>query len=329
MQNKCPAHIAVQGYIKMASQGRYSEALELIKKRNPFPAVCGRICPRACESECTRGDIDDPIAVDEIKKFIADRDLNAETRFVPKKMHDYALPIAVIGAGPAGLSCAYYLAIDGYKVTVFEKEEKLGGMLTLGIPSFRLEKDIVNAEIEVLRELGVEFRTGVEVGRDVSLSELRKQGFKAFYIAIGAQGGRKPGIDGENSEGVITGVEFLRNVSLGKDIKLGGNVIVIGGGNVAIDVARTAVRTGAAKVEMFCIENREQMPALHEEIEEALEEDIAINNSWGPKRIIVDNGRVKGVEFQKCLSVYDTDGKFKPVYDGNETMIIDADFVLL
>jgi len=328
-KTNCPAHIAVQGYIKMASQGRYSEALELIKKENPFPAVCGRICPRACESECTRGDIDDPIAVDEIKKFIADRDLNAESRFVPKKMHDYALPIAVIGAGPAGLSCAYYLAIDGYKVTVFEKEEKLGGMLTLGIPSFRLEKDVVNAEIEVLRELGVEFRTGVEVGRDVTLPELRKQGFKAFYIAIGAQGGRKPGIDGENSEGVITGVEFLRNVSLGKDIKLGGNVIVIGGGNVAIDVARTAVRTGAAKVEMFCIENREQMPALHEEIEEALEEDIAINNSWGPKRIIVDNGRVKGVEFQKCLSVYDTDGKFKPVYDGNETMIIDADFVLL
>ena len=328
-KTKCPAHIAVQGYVKLASQGKYKEALELIKKENPFPAVCGRICPRSCESECTRGDIDDPIAVDEIKKFIADKDLNKNTRFVPKKMHEYGKPIAVIGAGPAGLSCAYYLAIDGYKVTVYEKEKRLGGMLTLGIPSFRLEKDVVNAEIDVLKELGVEFKAGIEIGKDVSLADLRKQGFKAFYIAIGAQGGRKLGIEGEDAEGVIAGVDFLRNVNLGKEIKLNGNVIIIGGGNVAIDVARTAVRTGAGKVDMFCLESREQMPALNEEIEEAEEEGITINNSWGPKRIVVEKGKLKGVEFKKCVSVFDQNGKFDPRYDEKDTKFVEATFVLL
>jgi len=328
-KTKCPAHIAVQGYIKMASLGKYREALELIKKENPFPAVCGRICPRGCEAECTRGEIDSPIAIDEIKKFIADKELQTEHRFVPKKMHEYGKKIAVVGAGPAGLACAYFLSIDGYKVTVFEKENKLGGMLTLGIPSFRLEKDVVNAEIEVLREMGVEFKTGVEVGKDVKLDDLRKQGFEGFYLAIGAQGGRKLGIEGENAEGVIAGVNFLRDVNLGKEVKLKGNVIVIGGGNVAIDVARTAVRTGGKKVDMFCLESRAQMPALDEEIEEAEEEGIAINNSWGPKRIVVENGKLKGVEFKKCVAVFDQSGKFNPRYDLNDTKFVEADFVLL
>ena len=163
-KTECPAHISVQGYIKMASQGRYKEALELIKHENPFPAVCGRICPRKCEAACTRGDIDEAVAVDEIKKFIAEQDLNMENRYVPKLRHEYGKKIAVIGAGPSGLSCAFYLAIDGYKVTVFEKQKVLGGMLTLGIPSYRLEKEVINAEIDILRELGVEFKTGVEVG---------------------------------------------------------------------------------------------------------------------------------------------------------------------
>ncbi|MEI7892900.1 MAG: FAD-dependent oxidoreductase [Myxococcales bacterium] len=328
-KTKCPAHIAVQGYVKLASQGKYKEALELIKKENPFPAVCGRICPRACESECTRGDIDAPIAVDEIKKFIADKDLNEIDRFVPKKMHDYGKPIAIVGAGPAGLSCAYFLAMDGYKITVFEKENKLGGMLTFGIPSFRLEKDVVNAEIDILRELGVEFKTGIEVGADVSLADLRKQGFKAFYIAIGAQGGRKLGIEGEDADGVIAGIDFIRNVNMGREIKLSGKVLVIGGGNVAIDVARTAVRTGADKVQMFCLERREQMPALSEEIEEAEEEGIVVHNSWGPKRVVVENGKLTGVEFKKCITVFDANGKFSPRYDEDDTQLVEASFVLI
>lgn len=328
-KSECPAHIAVQGYIKMASQGRYKEALELIKKENPFPAVCGRICPRKCESACTRSGIDEPLAVDEVKKFIADQDLKAEHRFVPEKKLQRPEKIAVIGAGPSGLSCAYFLAVEGYQVTVFEKQNKLGGMLTLGIPSFRLGKEIVNAEIEILRDLGVEFKTGIEVGKDVSLGELRKLGYKAFYLAIGAQAGRNLGLEGENAEGVITGVEFLRKVNLGEDIKTEGKVIVIGGGNVAIDVARTAERIGASQIDMYCLESRNEMPALEEEIEEALSEGIAINNSWGPKRILQENGHVVGVEFKKCISVFDENKRFNPKFDENQTMIIKADHVLI
>lgn len=325
----CPAHIAVQGYIKLAAQGKYKDALELIRKENPLPAVCGRICPRKCESECTRGDIDDPIAIDEIKKFIAEQDLDKNRRFIPAKKHDYGKPVAVIGSGPAGLSCAYYLAEDGYKVTVFEKLSRPGGMLTVGIPSFRLEKNVVEAEIDILKEMGVVFKTNTEVGKDVSLDDLRKQGFKAFYLAIGAQGGRKLGLENEDAKGVIAGVEFLRDVNLGKKKALHGKVIVIGGGNVAIDVARTAVREGAESVAMYCLEARNEMPALNEEIEEALEEDIVINNSWGPKHIISKDGKVTGIELKKCVSVFDKDKKFNPKYDENETITVDADFVLL
>lgn len=328
-KTNCPAHISVQGYIKLASQVRYKEALELIKHENPFPAVCGRICPRKCESDCTRGDIDDPVAIDEIKKFIAEQDLNMDNRYVPKLRHEYGNKIAIIGAGPSGLSCAYYLGIDGYKVTVFEKQKVLGGMLTLGIPSYRLKKDVVNAEIDILKELGVEFKTGIEVGKDISLEELRSQGYEAFYLAIGAQAGRKLGMEGENADGVITGVDFLREVNLGNDIKLEGNVVVIGGGNVAIDVARTATRVGASKVDMYCLESRKEMPALEEEITEAVSEDIGINNSWGPKRILQEDGRVAGIEFKKCLSVFDENGKFSPVYDENETTIVMTKHVLI
>jgi len=326
---ECPAHIAVQGYIKLAAQGRYTEALELIKHENPFPAVCGRICPRKCESACTRGEIDSPVAIDEIKKFIAEQDIKNETRFIPKKRHNYGNRIAVIGAGPAGLSCAFYLAVDGYNVTVFEKQRVLGGMLTMGIPAFRLEKNVINAEIDILKELGVEFKTGVEVGRDLSISDLRRQGYEAFYVAIGAQGGKKLGIEGEDADGVITGVDFLRSVSLGEHKPLEGRVIIIGGGNVAIDVARTALRVGSTRTDIFCLEKRNEMPALEEEIDEAAAEGIVINNSWAPKRIITENGRLTGVEFKRCISVYDTDRRFSPAFDENDTITVRADYLLL
>lgn len=326
---ECPAHIGIQGYLKLASQGRYTEALELIKEENPFPAVCGRVCPRKCESSCTRGDVDDPIAIDEVKKFIAQKDLDAATRFIPKKRNDYGKKIAIVGAGPAGLSCAYYLSIDGYRVTVFEKENVLGGMLTLGIPSYRLEKDVVNAEIDILREMGVEFKTGIEVGKDVTLDSLRKDGHEAFYLAIGAQAGRKIGLEGEDAEGVMTGVDFLRKVNLGEEMALEGKTIVIGGGNVAIDVARTATRAGSSSVTLYCLEKHKEMPALEEEIDEATNEDIVIHNSWGPKRIISENGRVTGIEFKKCVSVFDATGRFSPVFDENVTTIVEADTVLI
>lgn len=329
-KTNCPAHIAVQGYIKLAAQGKYTEALELIKMENPFPAVCGYVCNKRCEDACTRGDIDEPIAIDDIKKFIAQQDLNKETRFVPKKRHDYSdKQIAVIGSGPAGLSCAYYLAVEGYDVTVFEKEEVLGGMLTLGIPSFVLEKNIVNAEIDILKELGVKFKTGVEIGKDKTLDDLRKEGYKAFYVAIGAQSGRKIGVDGEDTDGVISGIDFLRQLNLDETKKISRKVVVIGGGNVAIDVARVATRAGAEEVSMYCLESREQMPALPEEIKVAEDEDILINNSWGPKQILTKDGKVTGVEFKKCVSVFDSEGRFHPQYDENDTIIAAADYVLL
>lgn len=329
-KTSCPAHIAVQGYIKLAAQGKYKEALELIKMENPFPAVCGYVCNRRCEDECTRGDLDEPIAIDDIKRFIASQDLKEETRFIPKKRNDYHdKKIAVLGSGPAGLSCAYFLAIDGYDVTIFEKEKVVGGMLTLGIPSFVLEKDIVEAEIQVLRELGVTFKTGVEIGKDLTLDQLRKEGFKGFYLAIGANKGRLVGIPGEDGEGVYSGIEFLSKVNQTEAEIVSGNVVVVGGGNVAIDVARAATRAGAGKVSMYSLESREQMPAKEEELELAQSEDIEINNSWGPKRILTENGKVVGVEFKRCTRVFDEDGRFSPAYDENEVITVDADYVLL
>ncbi len=329
-KTNCPAHIGVQGYIKLASQGKYKEALELIKYENPLPAVCGRICNRRCEDACTRGDVDEPIAIDEIKKFIAQQELDPQNRIIPKKRHNYSnKKVAIIGAGPAGLSCAYYLALDGYSITVFEKEQKLGGMLTMGIPAFRLEKDVVQAEIDIIKAMGVEFKTGVEVGKDVTLEELRAQGYKAFYMAIGAQGGRKVGIEGEDSQGVMSGIEFLRMINQDENKKVQGKVVVVGGGNVAIDVSRTAVRAGAESVMQCCLESRQQMPAALEEIEEAEEENIVINNGWGPKRILSENGKVTGIEFKKCVSVFDENGRFNPQYDENDVMVVAADCVLL
>ncbi len=330
----CPAHIAVQGYLKMAAQGRYTDALALIKKNNPLPAVCGHICNRRCEDACTRGTIDEAIAIDEVKKFIAAQDLNAETRYIPKKVVPavkgyFDEKIAIIGGGPAGLSCAFYLAEKGYKPTIFEKNERAGGMLVYGIPSFKLEKDVVQAEIDVIREMGVDIKTGVEVGKDIALDELRTQGYKAFYIAIGCQGGRKAGVPGEDAQGVATAVELLREAGANESYPIEGDVVVIGGGNVAIDVARTSSRCGAPNVNMFCLESRDTMPASNEEIEEAEEEGVVMNCGWGPKEILSENGKVTGIVLKKCLSVKDADGRFNPKYDENDTITVPCKHVFL
>ena len=288
----CPAHIAVQGYIKLAAQGRYLDALELIKKENPFPAVCGRVCNRKCEDECTRAQIDQAVAIDEVKKFIADRELDRDTRFVPKKLYDYSdKKIAVIGAGPAGLSCAYYLAADNYKVTVFEKNDQPGGMLRYGIPSFRLEKPILDAEIDVLKELGVIFRCGVEVGKDVTIQQLREQGYDAFYLAVGAQKSASLGITGEELQGVWGGIDFLREVNAGAKPAVGKKVVVVGGGNVAMDVARTAVRFGA-NVTVAYRRKESDMPADPAEVAEAKEEGVQFLFEHKPVEIEGKNGKV-------------------------------------
>lgn len=330
----CPAHLPVQGYIKMAAEGRYMDALKLIKADNPFPAVCGAICNRRCEDACTRGRVDEPLAIDEIKKFIAEQELHEKNRYVPicenHVGEQFEQKMAVIGAGPAGMSAAYYLRTKGYPVTVFEKEQRAGGMLMNGIPSFRLEKDVIRAEIDVLVEMGVEFRCNTEVGRDVTIEQLRAQGYKAFYLAIGAQGGRMAGIPGEDAKGVVTGVDFLRSVNLDEEnTKISGKTVVVGGGNVAIDVARTALRAGASEVLMCCLESRDEMPAAKEEIDEALEEGITVDNGWGPQKILTENGHVTGIVFKKCTSVKDADGRFNPQYDENECMTVACENVLL
>ena len=324
----CPAHIAVQGYLKMASQGRYKDALALIKKENPFPAVCGRICNRRCEDACTRGMIDSAVSIDAVKKFIAAKDLEEEHRYVPEivvasNRGRWKEKIAIIGGGPAGLSCAFYLAQMGYYPTVFEKNEKAGGMLTCGIPSYKLEKDVIDAEIEIMKEMGVEIKTGVEVGKDVTLADLRKDGYKAFYVAVGCSGGRYPNVPNDRAQGTTTAVEFLKKANTG-NCRFDDETVVVGGGNVAIDAARVSARSGAKKVTMLCLESKDIMPATKEEIKEAEEDGVEIKCGWGPKEVIVENGKATAIVFKKCTRVFDENKKFSPVYDENETVTVPA-----
>ncbi len=322
----CPAHVPVQGYLKLAAQGRYTDALELIKKENPFPAVCGRICNKACERECTRASVDEAVAIDEVKRFIADHDRNEETRFVPKMVNQTGKPytekIAVIGAGPAGMSCAYYLANKGYPVTVFDKNPVPGGMLTLGIPAFRLEKDVLNAEIDILREMGVEFRCGVEVGKDITIAQLREQGYKGFYLAIGAQKSRPLGIPGEELSGVAGGIEFLREVNLGHAPAVGKTCVVIGGGNVAMDVCRSAVRLGAEKTYVVYRRSAEEMPADPDEVREAMAEGVEFRYLSAPAEIVGEDGKVTALKVELMeLGEPDASGRRKPVGTGKFEII--------
>ena len=320
----CPAHIAVQGYLKLAAQGKYREALQLIKRENPFPAVCGRICNRRCEDACTRGTVDQAVAIDEVKRFIAQQDLDAATRFVPEKVipkvdGEFDQQIAIIGGGPAGLSCAYYLAEKGYRPTVFEKERRLGGMLENGLPSFRLEKDVVQAEIDVLQEMGVQFRCGVEVGKDVTIAQLREQGYQGFYVAVGLQSGGRLNIPGDDAQGVTAGIDFMRRVNGGQETKLEGRVVVIGGGNIAADVARTAVRCGAESVDLYCLESYDDMPMGPEDRGECERDGITIHAGWGQTEIVTENGHAAGIRLRKCLRVKNDQGRFAPEFDDNDT----------
>ena len=328
----CPAHIAVQGYLKKAAEGKFTEALELIKRENPFPAVCGRVCNRRCEDACTRGTIDRPVAIDAVKKFIAEQDLNAETRFVPEVnicsnvQERWEEKIAIIGGGPAGLSCAYYLATMGYKPTVFERNEEPGGMLRYGIPSYKLDKDVLKAEIDIMKEIGVEIRTGVEVGKDITIAQLREQGYKGFYVAIGCQGGRLPGVPGESLPGTTTAIDFLHQANCGQ-VKVEGKVVVVGGGNVAIDAARVAMRSGASQVTMLSLETEDIMPASLEERTEAREDGVVLNPGWGPKEVL-GTEKVTGIVFKKCTSVFNAEHKFAPEYDESQLITLEADKVI-
>ena len=329
----CPAHIAVQGYLQMAKEGRYEEAVELIRQDNPFPAVCGAVCNKRCEDRCTRGTLDDPVSIDEVKKFVTQWEKKNLDAFVPicdnmdgKQWDEF--PIAVIGSGPAGLSAAYYLRKDGYPVTVFEKEKKVGGMMMNGLPNFRLEKDVLEGEIEIIRRMGVEFRCGVEVGKDVTIQQLRDQGYKAFFIGIGLQSGGKLGIPGEDAEGVISGIEFMRDVNLNDNKSLKGKVVVIGGGNIGADVARTVVRAGAKSVDLYCLESYDEMPMGIEDQSECEAEGITIHAGWGQTEVVVKDGKCAGIKFRKCISVKNAEGRFDPKFDDSVTQEAECTTVL-
>ena len=337
--NGCPVNVHIPEFIAKVAEGKFDEAFGVITSTNSLPAICGRICNRRCEDACTRGRIDAAVAIDEVKKFIAEQDLVAEHRYVPERVTPtrkgcFEEKIAIIGAGPAGLSCAFYLAERGYKPVIFEKNARPGGMLTYGIPSYKLEKSVIEAEVAIIEEMGAEIRYGVEVGRDVTLAELREQGFKAFYVAIGCQGGRLPGIPGEDAEGCSVAVDFLRAVAEqqekgGEAAALPGRTIVVGGGNVAIDVARTAARLGSEHVEMFCLESSEDMPASTEEVVEANEDGVHISCGWGPVEVRTgEDGHVSEIVFKRCLRVFNDEGRFDPTYDEGELRTVAADRVV-
>lgn len=339
----CPAHISVQGYLRMAAEGRYRDALELIKRENPFPAVCGRVCNKRCEEACTRGTVDEAVAIDEVKRFIAQKDLDAEQRFVPETVPPntrgaFSDKIAIVGAGPAGLTCAYYLAQMGYEPVVFERNEKPGGMMTYGIPAYKLPKDVVDAEIDVLRQMGVQIRCGVDVGTDITLDDLRREGFSAFYLAIGAQGSRDLHLPGQDAEGVVTAVDFLREALAhpATDAAEGmhGPTVVIGGGNVAVDAARVSLRQGSESAVMYCLEQPDEMAATPEEIAEAREDGVRVEHGWGPVSIQTVAGEdghphVDAVTFRRCTRVFNEAGAFAPEYDDTDTITVPCDNVIL
>ncbi len=328
----CPAHIAIQGYIKLAKEGRYLDALKLIKQDNPFPSVCGYVCNRRCEDACTRGALDKALAIDEIKKFIAEQDLKSEERYIPERLYrrpidkPYEQKVAIIGAGPAGLSCAYYLARMGYEnVTVFDRNPQPGGMLVMGIPSYRLDRAALKGEIDVLEKMGVHFQMNTEVGKDVTIEELRAQGYKGFYVAIGAQKSSKLNIPGEELQGVFGGVDFLREVNLGNKPEVGKKCAVIGGGNVAMDVCRTALRLGA---ETYVVYRRgeEEMPADKEEIAEAKEEGVKFCFLNAPVEVLGTDGKACGLKVELMeLGEPDEKGRRAPVGTGKfETIEVDS-----
>jgi heterodisulfide reductase subunit A2 len=311
------------------NQGKYKEALELFKQEHPFPGSCGRVCHHPCESVCTRGDADEPIAIQYLHKYLSELDFEDGNPYIPELAEKRKEKVAIVGSGPAGLTAAYYMAQKGYGVTVFEKLPVKGGMMAVGIPEYRLPKAELEKEIEVVEKLGVEIQTSVEFGKDITLESLKKDGYSTLFMATGLHGSRGLGVKGEEFDGVIKGVTFLREAALGTAEKLSGKVMVIGGGNVAVDVALTARRLGSNDVTMVCLEKRDEMPAWDYEIEEALEEGVNIVNSLGPLRFLGDKDKVDEVEFQECTSVFDENGRFSPQYDDCKLISYEADHVIV
>jgi formate dehydrogenase beta subunit len=324
----CPIMTDVREYVELIARRRFREAYAAVRRQNPLPAVCGRICTHPCETVCKRGQVDEPIAIAGLKRFAADYPSEKPRKTVsPGKATGHK--VAVVGSGPAGLAAAHDLALLGHEVTVFEKLSVPGGMMAVGIPSYRLPKDVLAEQIDEIKDLGVEVRTGVAFGRDVTLKSLKDSGYGAVFLAIGLHLSRGLNVEGEDLTGVLKGVDFLRDVALGESVVLGEKVLVIGGGNVAIDVARTALRVGAKDVWMVCLEKQKEMPAWASEIERAREEGITIVNCLGPKRFLKKDGRLSGVEFKRCTCVFNEKGAFCPSFDETDVTIVEADTVIV
>ncbi|MDY6967872.1 MAG: FAD-dependent oxidoreductase [Spirochaetota bacterium] len=329
----CPTNVNIQGYVALASKGKFEESYNVITERNPFPSICGRVCHHPCESKCNRGEIDEPVAINNIKRFVSDkvRSLRMESEIAIEKIEidPEKQKVAVVGGGPSGLTCARDLILDGYPVTIFEAEDKLGGAMRFGIPDYRLPKEYLDWDIKNITDLGIEVKTGVKLGKDFTIRSIQDDGFKSIYIGVGLPLSRNAPFKGSDLDGVKLGLDFLKDVNLGNDTKIGKKTIVIGGGNVAIDVAMTAIRQGAEKVDIVSLECREEMPAHEWEIQDALDEGIRLNPSWGPDEILGKDGKVIGIRLVKCTSVFDENGKFNPEFDKGSISEIEADTILI
>jgi NADPH-dependent glutamate synthase beta subunit-like oxidoreductase len=325
----CPANISICGFITAISQGQYAEGLKLIKREMPFPAVCGRVCPHPCEEACNRGKVDEPIAIEYLKRFLADVDLASDTQYLPEIKRQKEDKVAIVGAGPAGLTAAYYLAIEGYRVTIFEKLPVAGGMMAVGIPEYRLPRDILQGEIDVIRNLGVEIKLNFEIGKDLSFEDMRKD-YKAVFISVGCHQAMKLGIPGEDElDGVVDCMTFLREINLGNPPAYNGRLVVLGGGNAAIDSARVAKRLGYDDVAILYRRTREEMPASPWEIEEAIEEGIDLEFLTAPMKVVGSNGSVSGLECIRMeMGEPDESGRRKPMPIEGSEFTVKADVIV-
>jgi NADPH-dependent glutamate synthase beta subunit-like oxidoreductase len=326
----CPIQLDIPKYVEHIKDAKFADSLNVIRERLSLPGTVGRVCPRPCEKYCRRGNLDEPISIKALKRFVADHELSEQ-----KEMEKQITPsenigkVAVVGAGPAGISCAYHLALKGHQVTIFEKLPIAGGMMAVGIPKYSLPSDILTKEIQTIEKMGVTITTGISFGEDITLDSLKADGFNAVFLGVGLHGSRRLGIEGEGAQGVIPGIEFLRDVALGKEVKLGEKIIVVGGGNVAVDVARTVKRMGVGELTMVCLETRVEMPAWEHEINDTLEEGIPIINCFGPNRFLEEDGKVTGIEFKRCTCVFDDQCNFNPQYDEYDLQTLTADTVIL
>lgn len=324
----CPAHTDVQAYVWLIGQGRYHEAFEVITAPNPIASVCSMICHHPCEQACRRCGVDEPLAIRHLKRFAIEKSL--DYRRVRRRLAEKTkgMSIGIIGSGPSGLTAARDLVDFGYSVTIYERHHVLGGMLAAAIPPYRLPREVLKEDIDDVVSKGIEVKTNCEVGRDATLDELANR-HDAVLIAVGLSRSRSLPIPGAEGPGVLLAIPFLEDIAFGRRPRLGGKVLVIGGGNVAMDVARSCRRLGVKDVSMVCLESAEEMPAWKWEVDEALEEGVKINHRWGPKAVIREGGKVLGLEVKKVTSVFDTNGRFNPSYDETVTRLIEADTIII